>query len=575
MKYKNFLFSGFLIVIVSGAATSPNLFAQTQSLLHLRDGPKTIQQQPVGEDHVSSSLNRVYSIDIAECQAGQTPYPAEQCTYPGASRAVSVSEDTTIVYGTGQNQDRVFLPGAAGNIMAQRYEVLPGARLTSVLVAPMYDNEFHNSTVPVGAPRDFTLRIWNVDGSGFPGDEIYSMDVNEAADASHISQDLAYSFLHVDLPEDEESLATLPDRIFIGLTNKGSDRNYLVFATSRRKDTAPDNAAYSYETINSNTRWYPLANLLLSNGLSLRDQVFPIRPRFLVSEGAQSAETILAYDTGRNDDRIYIRGTAETIMAQRYEAPSGSRLASVSVAPVYDNQFRNSTVPDDAPRDFTLRIWDVTVNNLPGHQLYSMDVEEGITASHVRSDDTYSFLRIDLSPDEEVLSALPDRIFIGLVNKGTDENYLAIATSRRASNAPDGIAYLYSDTRWHLLANLLVNQQQLNDHVFPIRARFLADTDPVSTDDPAELPSGVKLAQNYPNPFNPVTSISWVQPGSAQVRLSVYNLLGQQIAMPADGLYPAGGHEVRLDASGWASGVYIYALETETHMLTRRMVLLK
>ena len=97
----------------------------------------------------------------------------------------------------------------------------------------------------------------------------------------------------------------------------------------------------------------------------------------------------------------------------------------------------------------------------------------------------------------------------------------------------------------------------------------------MSTDDPAELPSGVRLAQNYPNPFNPITSISWVQPVSAHVRLSVYNLLGKKMATPVDGLHPVGEHEVRLDASGWPSGVYVYMLETETRRLARRMVLLK
>ena len=462
--------------------------------------------------------------------------------------------------------------------MAQRYEVPSGARLTSVLVAPVYDNQFTNSPVPDGAPRDFTLKIWNVDGDGLPGDELYSMDVDEATDASHMDRDLVYSFLQVDFPADEEALAALPDRIFIGLTDKGTDRNYLVFVTSRREDTAPDDAAYSYETIQSNTRWYRLANLT-AGGQSLRDQVFPIRPRFLTSPGAVSEETILSYDTGQNEDRIYVFGNAEDIMAQRYEAPSGSRLASVSVAPVYDNQFTNSTVPAGAPRDFTLKIWNVDGDGLPGDELYSMDVEEGTEASHRLSGHRYSFLSIDFATDEEVLSALPDRIFIGLANKGTDENYLVMAPSRRTSNAPGDVAYLYrtidSDTRWRRLASITAGGQSLRDQVFPIRARFIALPDPVSTDDPAELPSGVRLAQNYPNPFNPITSISWVQPVSAHVRLSVYNLLGKKMATPADGLYPVGEHEVRLDASGWASGVYVYMLETETRMLARRMVLLK
>ncbi len=96
----------------------------------------------------------------------------------------------------------------------------------------------------------------------------------------------------------------------------------------------------------------------------------------------------------------------------------------------------------------------------------------------------------------------------------------------------------------------------------------------VSTEN-SEIPEEVSLGQNYPNPFNPGTSISWTQPVSGQIRLSVYNLLGQNMATLVDGLRPAGEHEVRLDASGWPGGMYVYVLETGTHTLTRRMVLLK
>ncbi len=642
MKRNRPLFFTLFAVIVFCATVSQNVFAQTESSrLYLKSGLEVMKQPvvEVEEDPVLSAHDGLGVLVRADCQAGQTVHPGEQCTYPGTSFEFRVdssgdvtisisgvtfgqdsggtlnidstvngrryifiaegqsdgswflqqvgddtatspgSEETiTVVYDTGQNQDEMFFRGAAGNIMAQRYEVLPGARLTSVLVAPMYDNQFTSSPVPDGAPRDFTLKIWNVDGGGLPGEELYSMDVDEASDATHITQDLTYSFLQVDFPADEEALAALPDLIFIGLTDKGTDENYLGFATSRRNDTAPDDAAYSYETINSNTRWYLLANLT-AGGQSLGDQVFPIRPRFLVPSGTQSEETILAYDTGQNEDRIYLFGNAEDIMAQRYEVPSGSRLASVSVAPVYDNQFNNSTVPDGSPRDFTLRIWNVDGDGLPGDDLYSIDVDEDVAASHLRSDHTYLFFSIDFTTDEEVFSALPDRIFIGLANKGTDENYLVMAPSRRKSNAPDDIAYLYrtinSNTRWYPFASITVSGSSLRDQAFPIRARFIALPDPVSTDDPAELPSGVRLAQNYPNPFNPITSISWVQPVSAQVRLSVYNLLGKKMATPVDGLHPVGEHEVRLDASGWPSGVYVYMLETGSHRLARRMVLLK
>ncbi len=310
--------------------------------------------------------------------------------------------------------------------------------------------------------------------------------------------------------------------------------------------------------------------------------------------GAAFDVTTVAYETGKNEDRVYLSGDAEDILAQLYDVPAEARLAAVFVAPVYDNQYSNSTVPDGEPRDFTLKVWNVGDDGFPGDELYSMDVDESPNASHITfSSRTYSFLRVTLPADEEALATLPERVFIGLTNKGTDINYLSATLAR--STVQDTLAYWYhavgmNPIAWRPMARLRLCRKEVGDcdrnddedgwlslagQVFPIRARFLTSLGPTSTDDPVELPSGVSLAQNYPNPFNPSTSISWMQPVSARVRLSVYNLLGQKMAMPVDGLHPAGEHEVRLDASGWASGVYVYVLETGTHMLTRHMVLLK
>ena len=318
--------------------------------------------------------------------------------------------------------------------------------------------------------------------------------------------------------------------------------------------------------------------------------------------GAAVEVTTVAYETGQNQDRVFLSGDAEDIMAQLYDVPAKARLAAVFVAPVYDNQYSNRTAPIGAPRDFTLKVWNVSDDGLPGDELYSMDVDESPNASHMTftrapAPAPYSFLRVNLPADEEALSTLPERVFIGLANKGTDINYLSPTLAR--STVQDTLAYWYTTIRnrdgelvtgWRVMARLRLCRKEgggcdsnddedgwfsLSGQVFPIRARFLTPLGPVSTDDPIELPSDVRLAQNYPNPFNPGTSISWTQPVSDQVRLSVYNLLGQNMATLVDGLRPAGEHEVRLDASGWASGVYVYVLETGAHTLTRHMVLLK
>ncbi len=80
---------------------------------------------------------------------------------------------------------------------------------------------------------------------------------------------------------------------------------------------------------------------------------------------------------------------------------------------------------------------------------------------------------------------------------------------------------------------------------------------------------------NFPNPFNPVTTIMFNLESSGEIRLEVYNVLGQKVANLIDGFREAGNHTVLWDASAYASGVYFYRLRTQTATITRSMVLLK
>jgi len=115
---------------------------------------------------------------------------------------------------------------------------------------------------------------------------------------------------------------------------------------------------------------------------------------------------------------------------------------------------------------------------------------------------------------------------------------------------------------------LLIDRKKSPDVAIPVLT---------SIDEPSEndLPSGVTLYPAYPNPFNPATTIRYRLDTSQQVRLRVFDLLGRQVALLADGMMPAGEHAVQFEAGQLASGVYIYRLETGSRMLTQKMVLLK
>jgi hypothetical protein len=94
-----------------------------------------------------------------------------------------------------------------------------------------------------------------------------------------------------------------------------------------------------------------------------------------------------------------------------------------------------------------------------------------------------------------------------------------------------------------------------------------------------EMPLRTELAQNWPNPFNPTTQINFTigaEFGSAaSTRLAVYDLLGREVAVLSQGVLPQGNHTVNFDASGLASGIYLYRLEVNGTVQFRRMTLLK
>jgi hypothetical protein len=90
-----------------------------------------------------------------------------------------------------------------------------------------------------------------------------------------------------------------------------------------------------------------------------------------------------------------------------------------------------------------------------------------------------------------------------------------------------------------------------------------------------DMPTGYELCQNFPNPFNPSTTISYSLPQRSHVTLTVFNTLGQQVATLVNGEMDAGNHNVTFDASGLASGVYLYRLQAGAFVETRKLILLR
>ena len=95
-----------------------------------------------------------------------------------------------------------------------------------------------------------------------------------------------------------------------------------------------------------------------------------------------------------------------------------------------------------------------------------------------------------------------------------------------------------------------------------------------------QTPKTYTLMQNYPNPFNPATSIVYGLPHPGQVKVVLYNALGQQVKVIFDGYKEAGYYKLQFNASALSSGVYFYRIQADSpsgnsFVETKKMLLLK
>ncbi len=96
-----------------------------------------------------------------------------------------------------------------------------------------------------------------------------------------------------------------------------------------------------------------------------------------------------------------------------------------------------------------------------------------------------------------------------------------------------------------------------------------------SVSDLAEIPTVFALRQNYPNPFNPGTTITFELPKASHVTLNVFDVLGREVSVVVSERRDAGVHEVMIDGSGLASGVYFYRLQAGEFLSTKRMLVVR
>ncbi len=146
-----------------------------------------------------------------------------------------------------------------------------------------------------------------------------------------------------------------------------------------------------------------------------------------------------------------------------------------------------------------------------------------------------------------------------------DSASIAVKCNYAKSNGLSGVMI------WALGEDLWAGGQPLMAAV----GRSMAVPTGVDPHEPAPVAAGFILYGNYPNPFNPLTTLRYSLPYRSGVSVTVYNAIGQEIAVLARGTEEAGVHEIRFDAGGYASGMYICRIIAGGFVQSKAMMLLK
>ena len=88
-------------------------------------------------------------------------------------------------------------------------------------------------------------------------------------------------------------------------------------------------------------------------------------------------------------------------------------------------------------------------------------------------------------------------------------------------------------------------------------------------------PSEYELSQNYPNPFNPTTTINFSVPKEGNVRIAIYNAVGEQVDVLVNSNKNAGNYVTGWNATNYASGIYYYSIQANDYVQTKKMILIK
>jgi hypothetical protein len=251
-----------------------------------------------------------------------------------------------------------------------------------------------------------------------------------------------------------------------------------------------------------------------------------------------------------------------------------SKDAAFSTLVVNDSTVTDTTKMVNGLEKLTKYFWRVNAYDAGGHSAFSL---------------VDSFTTIISAPDKPTLvsptgtNVARKPIFVWHPAARAEKYNLQIATVSNFSTLVVNLMITAPDTTVQIADTLAANTTyywkigavDTGGTTFSNVPHFVTGTLVLVDGAVNNLPTEFALHQNYPNPFNPSTTINFDLPQDVNVQITVFNILGQRVAVLVDGVMRAGYHQVVFNANRFASGAYIYEMRAGDKVFKEKMLLLK
>ncbi|WP_428236277.1 zinc-dependent metalloprotease [Gracilimonas sp.] len=317
-----------------------------------------------------------------------------------------------------------------------------------------------------------------------------------------------------------------------------------------------NNPVYAYDVNSGSWKSYSSGVGDLTNGL-----IKPFQAFFVQSSSTVSNDATLAFDSDDITTGGDFYGKSENLSYARFEVTSNQTGLTNSAYLLFDDGALSGKDPLDA-----VKMSPLAENYLLLSTMGENDLNFDINALPQFEQELSIPLKIQSNTSGTVQFSLTDTEGLSgvdfILRKGDWEQHIEpgkqIELDISAENSPQKNVFTLQNTgNKDNRYELILSKQQL-----------------VSIENP-DVPTKFELLQNYPNPFNPSTSIQFGLPSARVVTVSVYNILGQQVALLVNEPMEAGFHTVKFEADQLSSGVYLFRLEAGEFVQTRKMLLMK